>query len=269
MKVVATILSLVAACLAGIAIWIYYPQYQIEQLKEGNGPHTLASERKDTYVEYFRKSDKQVLRHVAIGDSIITGFGANPKENLVKTFSENLEASIQKDVQFQNEGINEITSSELNELVQNGEFDEQIKQADIVTINVGGNDILQLGFEEGFYEAVQSFDLLQTEFNENLTDVLDRVHELNPKATVLLLELYNPLDREFELYTLADRFLPKWNVQLYELASKLDYAVVVDTTEVINSEQPQNLSDDGIHPSELGYHAIAEQMLNQLETRTR
>ncbi|WP_046179795.1 GDSL-type esterase/lipase family protein [Domibacillus tundrae] len=267
MKVIATIFSLLAACVAGFAIWMYYPQYQIEQLKEG--PHTLASERKDTYVEYFRKSDKQVLRHIAIGDSVITGFGANPKENLVKTFSENLESSIQKEVQFQNEGINEITSSELNELVQNGQFDEQIKQADIVTINIGGNDILKLGFEEGFYEAVQSIDSLQTEFNTNLTDIMNRVHTLNPDATVLLLELYNPLEKEFELYTLADRFLPRWNVQFYELAAEHDYAVVVDTAEVINSEMPQNLSDDGIHPSELGYHAIADQMLNQLQRETR
>ncbi|WP_046175269.1 SGNH/GDSL hydrolase family protein [Domibacillus indicus] len=267
MKIIATIFSLVAACVAGFAIWIYYPQYQIEQLKEG--PQTLASERKDTYIEYFRKVDKPVLYHVAIGDSVINGFGAHPKENLVKAFSENLESSIHKEVQFHNEGINEITSRELNDLVQNGQFDKQIQQADIVTINIGGNDILQLGFEEGFYEAVQSFDSLQKEFSANLADIMGRVHELNPEATVLLLELYNPLDKDFELYTLASRFLPRWNVQFYEMASNYDNAVVVDTTEVINSEKPQNLSDDGIHPSALGYHAIANQMLNELQQKTR
>ncbi|OXS78332.1 SGNH/GDSL hydrolase family protein [Domibacillus enclensis] len=267
MKGIAAILSVVAACVAGLAIWMYYPHYQIEQLKQG--PQTLASEPKDTYVEYFRSNEKQTLKHVAIGDSVITGFGVHPKENLVKTFSENLEASIQKDVQFQNEGINEITSSELNELVQSGRFDKQIMQADIVTLNVGGNDILQLGFEEGFYEAIQSFDSLQSAFNQNLTDIMERVHELNPEATVLLLELYNPLDKDFELYSLADRFLPRWNVQFYELAASHDYAVVVDTTDVINSESPENVSEDGIHPSELGYHAIADQMLSQLQRQTR
>ncbi|WP_050181671.1 SGNH/GDSL hydrolase family protein [Domibacillus robiginosus] len=267
MKVIATILSVVAVCVAGFAIWVYYPQYQIKQLKEG--PQTLASEQRETYIDYFRESDKPVLRHLAIGDSIITGFGAPPKENLVKSFSESLESSIQKEVQFQNEGINEITSSELNRLVQDGEFDEQIKQADIVTINIGGNDILQLGFQKGFYEAVQSFDSLQTTFNANLADMMERVHSLNPEATVLLLELYNPFHKEFEFYTMADRFLPRWNLQFYELAAKYDYAVVVDTTEVINSETPQNVSDDGVHPSKLGYHAIADQMLVQLQQEVR
>ncbi|MCI2253356.1 GDSL-type esterase/lipase family protein [Domibacillus sp. PGB-M46] len=267
MKVIATILSVVAVCVAGFAIWIYYPQYQIEQLKEG--PQTLASEQKKTYIDYFRESDKQVLRHLAIGDSIITGFGAPPKENLVKSFSESLESSIQKEVEFQNEGINEITSTELNRLVQGGEFDDQIKKADIVTINIGGNDILQLGFQKGFYEAVQSVDSLQKTFNANLTDIMERVHTLNPEATVLLLELYNPLDKEFELYSMADRLLPRWNLQFYELAAKHDYAVVVDTTEVINSETPQNVSDDGIHPNEFGYHAIADQMLFQLQQEVR
>lgn len=267
MKVIATILGVVAVCVAGFAIWIYYPQYQIKQLKEG--PQTLASERQDTYVEYFRKSEKPVLRHLAIGDSIITGFGAPPRENLVKSFSENLESSIHKEVQFQNEGINEITSSELNRLVQGGEFDDQIKQADIVTINIGGNDILQLGFQEGFYEAIQSFDSLQTTFKANMSDMMERVHTLNPDATVLLLELYNPFHKEFEFYTMANRFLPRWNLQFYELAAQHDYAVVVDTTEVINSEMPQNVSDDGVHPSQLGYHAIADQMLSQLHQEVR
>lgn len=267
MKVIASILSLAAAGVAGIAIWIYYPQYQINQLKEDR--QTLASEQSETYIDYFRSADKPLLRHVALGDSIITGYGANPTENLVKTFSENLEKDIQKDVLFQNEGINEITSGELNELVQSGRFDEQIRSADIITLNVGGNDILRLGFEKGFYEAVRSFDTLQTEFDQNLSDTLTHIHELNPEAAVLLLELYNPLDSNSELYTVADQFLPKWNVKIYQMASELDYAVVVDTTEVINGQKPQNLSDDGVHPSGLGYNAIAEQMINELATKTR
>ncbi len=267
MKAIASILSLIAACMAGIAIWVYYPQYQINQLKDEK--HTLASEQSETYIDYFRDSEKTELRHVALGDSIIKGYGANPKENLVKTFSESLEKDIRKKVLFQNEGINEITSSELNALVQSGKFDRQIQSADIITLNIGGNDILRLGFEEGFYEAIRSFDTLQTEFNGNLSEILNRVHTLNPEATVLLLELYNPLDQKADLYTVADKFLPKWNVKLYQLAEELDYAVVVDTTAVINGEQPQNLSYDGVHPSGLGYSAIAEQMLNELETNTR
>lgn len=267
MKVIASILSLLVACVAGAAIWMYYPQYQISQLKEEK--HTLASEQSETYIDFFRSSEKESIRHVALGDSIIKGYGANPTENLVKTFSENLEEDIHKEVLFQNEGINEITSGELNGLVQSGRFDKQIRSADIITLNIGGNDILQLGFKEGFYEAIHSFDSLQKEFNGNLSAILARIHELNPEATVLLLELYNPLDSNSDLYAVADKFLPKWNVKLYQLASELDYAVVVDTTTVINGRKPQNLADDGVHPSGLGYSAIAEQMINQLETKTR
>jgi lysophospholipase L1-like esterase len=271
MKIFAYLLSFLLAAVLGAAIWIYYPQYQINQVKKevASELHTFASENQVSYVDYFRSVDKQQIHHLALGDSIIKGFGANPNENLVRSFSTNLEEDIQKEVLYQNEGINEITSEELNELVQKGEFDEQIKKADIVTINIGGNDILHLGFEKGFYEAIRSFDQLQMAFSNNLSSTMNRINELNPDATVLLLELYNPLEQDSEFYSLADKILPKWNLKLYQLADEVDYAVVIETTDVINSEQPQRLSNDGVHPNGLGYEAISDKMITQLKMDTR
>lgn len=266
-KGLAAIFGLLAACVAGVAIWLYYPQYQIQQLKEES--YTLASSQQITYLDYFQKSKKQAVHHVALGDSIITGFGSHANQNLVKEFSQNLEQRIGKSVTVENKGINEITSTDLNKLVQSGHFNEEIKKADIVTINIGGNDILQLGFEKGFYEAIRSFDELQANFDRNLSGILTKVHEINPDATILLLELYNPLDPGFELHAAADQFLPKWNVKLYQQVSHLDYAVVISTTKVINSDKPQNVASDGIHPSARGHRAIAKQMMTELETTRR
>ncbi|OKL37345.1 GDSL-type esterase/lipase family protein [Domibacillus mangrovi] len=271
MKVIGYVLSLIGVGVLGVSIWLYYPQYQIDKVKKETAAvsHTMASEHHISYTEYYRSVDKPILHHLALGDSIIKGFGASSNKNLVKAFSLNLEKDIQKQVIYQNEGINEITSEELNNLVQQGEFDEKIKNADIVTINIGGNDILRLGFEEGFYEAIRSFDRIQTDFVHNLSSTMNRINKLNPNATVLLLELYNPLDQENEFYSLADKILPKWNLKLYQLADEVDYAVVIETTDVINSEQRQYLSYDGVHPNARGYDAIAEQMLIQLKNDTR
>ncbi|OLN22020.1 hypothetical protein BTO30_11870 [Domibacillus antri] len=271
MKVFASILGLLAAVVLGLSIWIYYPQYQINQMKNETASDSpaWASAYEVSYLEYYRSVDKPIIHHLALGDSIIKGYGANPNDNLVKSFSVNLEEDIQKEVFYQNEGINEITSGELNELVQEGAFDEKIKNADIITINIGGNDILRLGFEKGFYEAVKSFDALQTNFDQNLSGIMNRITTLNPEATVLLLELYNPLDKSSEFYSIADTVLPKWNLKLYQMAEKLDHAVVIETTAVINSEKPQNLAFDGVHPSAMGYSAISKQMLSQFREDTR
>ncbi|OMP67002.1 GDSL-type esterase/lipase family protein [Domibacillus epiphyticus] len=271
MKFFAYILGLLAAVVLGVCIWIYYPQYQINQMKKESVSDSpaWASEHEVTYMEYYRSIDKPTIQHLAIGDSIIKGYGANPNENLVESFSVELEEDIKKDVFYQNEGINEMTSSELNELVQQGTYDEQIKTADIITINIGGNDILRLGFEKGFYEAIRSFDTLQKTFDNNLSSITNRIKTLNPDATLLLLELYNPLEQNNEFYDVADKVLPKWNLKLYQLASKLDNAVVIETTAVINSEKPQNLAYDGVHPNALGYNAISEQMLIQFRKDTR
>ncbi|GAA3324377.1 hypothetical protein GCM10020331_052000 [Ectobacillus funiculus] len=94
------------------------------------------------------------------------------------------------------------------------------------------------------------------------------MNELNPKAIVVLLELYNPLEPGSELYSLADQLLPKWNVKLYEAASRFSSSIVIETTKVINGKHLQYLSEDGVHPNALGYDAISKQMLQQFQNQS-
>lgn len=264
MKMLKYLLLFVLFIGLGISAWLYYPQYQINKMKK----QTVEVSKDATnmsYINYYRNAKAEQIHHLALGDSIIRGFGAPENENLGYQFSIKLESQIDKKIEFQNEGINGITSDELRALVQEGRFDDQIKNADIVTISVGGNDILRMAKRQNFQTVFQTFNQLQSTFSKNLTDIAERINMLNPDATIVFLELYNPLSPESELYPLADQLLPKWNLLIYEVADRYPSSLVVETTKVINGEKRQHLSADGVHPNSAGYTAISEQMLSQFK----
>jgi lysophospholipase L1-like esterase len=252
----------------GISSWLYYPKYEMDQMKK-HAAEVSHDASHVSYLNYFRNAKKKEIVHLAIGDSVIRGVGASQNENLVSQFSNKLAQQIHKKIQFQNEGINGITSSELKTLVQAGRFDEEIKKSDIVTINVGGNDILRMAKRQSFQNVFQAFHQLQTTFSENLSDIAARIKKLNPNATIVFLELYNPLSPNDQVYQLADQLLPKWNVKIYEVANQYPLSMVVETTKVINGEQRQNLAPDGVHPNSSGYTAISEQMIYQFKHQYR
>ena len=259
----------VTSCIAlGVAGWFYYPKYQIYKMKNASAPSVEAEKRSVSYIDYVRQLNKPELNHLALGDSIIRGIGAGENESFVDRFSAMLEQQTNKPIVLQNEGVAGMTSSELNALLQTGKLDEVIQKADIITINIGGNDIIHSVKNRNYLQAIQSFDGLQAAFVDNLAQITTKVNELNPKAIVVLLELYNPLEPGSELYSLADQLLPKWNVKVYEAASRFSSSIVIETTKVINGKHLQYLSEDGVHPNALGYDAISKQMLQQFQNQS-
>lgn len=268
MKIIKYLFVFVLIIGLGISAWLFYPQYQIHNMKKQAVEVSRAAERV-SFLDYFRNSEATQINTLAIGDSVIRGVGAQQNEDLVFQFSTKLETKIDKKIQFQNEGINGITSSELRELVHEGRFDEEIKKADIVTINVGGNDILRITNGRNFQSVLQTLDDVQSTFSKNLSDIASRINMLNPNATIVFLELYNPLSVDDQVYPLADKLLPNWNLNIYEIANQYSPSIVVETTKVINGENLQNLSPDGVHPNSAGYAAISEQIIYQLKNQYR
>jgi len=257
--------------IAGVgSAWYFYPQYQINKLQKAAAMSAKNKHRKVTsYLQYFAKMKAPKINHLAIGDSVIKGIGANQQEDFITQFSKDLKHATGKTVISSNEGIPGITSTELNDLIQQGKFDDEIKGADIITVNVGGNDILRLAKQKNIYQAIQSFRTLQNDFENNLMQITTHINRLNPKATLVYLELYNPLNPNNQFYGLANKLLPKWNINIYKAADQIHSSIVVETSKVINDKHLQYLSSDGVHPNSKGYLAISRKMFYEFQHTAR
>ncbi|KZR58831.1 GDSL-type esterase/lipase family protein [Pseudobacillus badius] len=264
-RLIKYIISVLVVAAIAVSLWLYYPTYQIRQMKEETAP--TSAQAALSYVDYFSNMDKETLTHLAIGDSIIAGFGSENEKSFVDDFSRLLEEQTGKTVALENEGILGINSTNLHTLVQRGAFDEQMKRADLITINVGGNDILEMLNQGDYKNVVANFDSMRGTFIQNLTAITEKIKQENPSATIVFLEMYNPLKQNHNLYKVADQLLPKWNVKIYETARQYEHSIVLETTKVINSQHLQYLSSDGVHPNALGYEALSKQMLKQLKKK--
>lgn len=268
MKIIKILLLSSLLAVLSFSAWIYYPQYQINKIKQENAP-TVENTNKLTYIDYYKTIPGSTINHLALGDSIIRGYNIPEEENFVSQFSSQLSVETGKQVISNNVGVIGITSDRLNQYVQDGLYDEAIKEADLITVNVGGNDILKLVKKSDIYSALKSFDSLQTDFSQNLAEITTKIGELNPSATIVLLELYNPMPADHQFYSLADKLLPKWNLMIYEAAKWTGSSIVVQTTNVINSDNLEYLSSDGVHPNYSGNTAISSQILQQFQQQNK
>ncbi|MCM3575181.1 GDSL-type esterase/lipase family protein [Mesobacillus subterraneus] len=268
MRIIKILLLSSLLAVLSFSAWIYYPQYQINKIKQENAP-TVENTNKLTYIDYYKTIPGSTINHLALGDSIIRGYNIPEEENFVSQFSSQLSVETGKQVISNNVGVIGITSDRLNQYVQDGLYDEAIKEADLITVNVGGNDILKLVKKSDIYSALKSFDSLQTDFSQNLAEITTKIGELNPSATIVLLELYNPMPADHQFYSLADKLLPKWNLMIYEAAKGTGSSIVVQTTNVINSDNLEYLSSDGVHPNYSGNTAISSQILQQFQQQNK
>jgi lysophospholipase L1-like esterase len=211
-----------------------------------------------TYLEYLKALESNEIVHVAIGDSVVKGVGAENGNNYVTLVSERISKITGKIVNTENAGINGLTSSELLTIVNSGKLDEQIENANLITINIGGNDLLRITTKNGILEVAKMFQDTKGAFEQNLDSILCHIQTINFNAKVVVLEQYNPISKGNSLDQLADKLLDSWNKTIYDVVSDKENIAIAKITNVINHDEANRISEDGIHPNENGYKAISE-----------
>ena len=217
------------------------------------------------------KTVKTYKTYVDLGDSISTGFSL---------------ASYTRTENFWN-----------NETLQKyrSKYQKAVKKANLITLNVGFNDgwfpILYMShklFPDQPLEAIvnyptmlitvlQSAYQLMLEFYVNYSAIVTRIHELNPKATVVLVGNYNPIagwaiprDSQLAFGQLLTPYFQAMNTFKQNQADQYPnyyYADVMDV-EVRTAKLPD--ADAGgfdPHPTEAGHRWMAKQIIKALPAK--
>lgn len=274
MKILKIVLAVLIIIILAVAAWLYYPQYEMHQLM--NKHKVIAQETNKSnikyvsYIEHLKTLNKSTIKITAIGDSVMVGLGGDPSTNgFLKPVKDNLEAKTHKQVILDDKGIVGLTSDRLltNLNTQPALLDE-IKTSDVVFVNIGGNDIVDVFEKSNVTSLVHSFTTLKNKFHHNLKEITEKIHTANPNATIVLLDLYNPVNPNSNLYSSANQLLPQWNVIFYQLADKDDHIAVIETTNAIKGGNEGYISSDGVHPTPKGYEAISKQVMDDLNSET-
>ena len=229
------------------------------------------------------------LKGIALGDSVAAFFGVDEKDGYVAQLSALLNVnSIENN--FTNLAISGLNTQTLLEQLANNAVLAEIKNADIITLNIGGNNILSpfveilvtdfqtlltdiaqpspallLGLiskkmtEQQMATLVEGVMLFQNDF----TEIIKILQTEAPNADIFVNTVYNPITPMLGVYEASEILIPLINKFIQENAEKFGY-IVVDIYSVYK-ESSDNITNFNlitgsvdIHPNAAGHALIAK-----------
>ncbi|WP_409270200.1 SGNH/GDSL hydrolase family protein [Neobacillus sp. SCS-31] len=212
------------------------------------------------------------LKIVSLGDSITYGW------NLDQDRSKPSESAFpnligERDHKVTNLSKPGWTSSQLlAEIEQNPEYADAIRKADIITLNIGSNDLLQttgiIDMVNGkipFNPAVisQKATLASMQLTVNLNTIIENIRS-KTDAPVILYNLYNPYGYDpsnplaTTLYGLGNQILNQVNKDVILRQAKTGSILIADAFSAFDGKQAGYILPNDIHPNLDGQVVLAK-----------
>ncbi|PWK08457.1 GDSL-type esterase/lipase family protein [Tumebacillus permanentifrigoris] len=210
----------------------------------------------------------QTYSVVALGDSLTKGVGDKNGKGYVGYLKDKLDADGRK-VTVNNLGVSGLESPELLKTVQSAGTQAVLKDAKLILISIGGNDITHSVGDISTILTTNKFDetkllAAQDRYTKNLDEILKLVRTSNPNAPVLVVGLYNPFEGIVEDGAKLTALLDGWNANAISIVQKYANAKIVPTADIFEWNTDRLLSGDHFHPNESGYEKMAERIKQAL-----
>ena len=205
------------------------------------------------------------LQYVVLGDSIGYGAGVlNPDEACYGRIVADTNG-----YDYQNHAVSGNKTEHLLRHLDRAEVSAAVKQADIISISIGGNDYLTdnvtgLVLDATFRNDYSRMDKITAQLKLNFAAIIEKIRALNPDAVILMQTLYNPgTGINKAPYQAATNRLNDL-IRDY-LASHPGAFTIVDVAAAFGTDRTY-IAQDSIHPSARGNERIAEVILRTLKT---
>jgi acyl-CoA thioesterase-1 len=236
---------------------------------------------------------KEAPAYIALGDSLAFGVGASDPAatGYVALTQDSLARSDRynhRGLELVNLAVPGATSGDL--LLPGGQVDRAVAEiverleddssaddnVEIITVNVGGNDILSLGTTDspcladplsGDCESIYQDTL--GEMGDNLAETLKRLREAAPNADIIVMDLYSPLSgRGGPADIIASFAIEAMNAVTEATVSEAEVgAKMARVYPVFRGHAADLVSEDFVHPNDDGHALMAEVVLAAIEGR--
>ncbi|WP_242308613.1 GDSL-type esterase/lipase family protein [Bacillus cereus group sp. BfR-BA-01524] len=205
---------------------------------------------------WIDKQTNESFYHLVLGDSLAKGYGST-QGGFAELASKQIEAQTHKPITVENLGINGLTTDRLAKKVQSEDVKQKIRAANIITINIGGNNLFRLNRDVGVIDGIKMLNKEKAHFEADVKNIVKTVRDQNPDALLILSELYNPLQLDDSIASYADMFLDGWNESVYSIAKVNQPSIVLPIRKLISNDKKELLFDQ-VHPNDKGYTIIAD-----------
>ncbi|MCD8501207.1 MAG: GDSL-type esterase/lipase family protein [Bacillaceae bacterium] len=193
----------------------------------------------------------------ALGDSLTSGVGSLLSNGFVEEYALLTERTLRRNVVIHNYAKSGIKSDQLIHDLRRPEVRNSIFYADIITITIGGNDLLHANREFKRTGNPAIFSNALHYFRQNVSQVLNEIDLIkanNPSPyTLRVIGLYNPYPSVPYSHYWVDMF----NKTLADITNQ--YGVFVNIYPTLTNNKKM-IWLDKLHPNKNGYKTIAYEL---------
>jgi lysophospholipase L1-like esterase len=210
--------------------------------------------------DLFQKDQKIV----AIGDSLTQGVGDETENGgyvgiLNHTFEDH-----HLNISVNNFGKKGNRSDQLLKRLEKDEVSSAIKEADIVLVTIGGNDIMKVVKTNFTNLTLEHFQEEKMEYVKRLSAIINKINELNPDTQIYLIGFYNPFESYFSNIEQLGIIFNNWNQAAKSVTDEYDNVLFIPTNDLFINSDTELLAEDQFHPNTNGYKLIAKRILEHL-----
>ncbi|MEX2783688.1 SGNH/GDSL hydrolase family protein [Streptococcus sp. H49] len=232
----------------------------------------------------FTASQTQALSYVAIGDSLTEGVGDTTEQGgFVPLLAHSLTSDYQYEVTSSNFGVAGNTSQQiLKRMQKEADIQSALAQADLMTLTVGGNDVMAVVRKNLSDLSVDSFTEPAAAYQERLRQIIELARSDNSDLPIYILGIYNPFYLNFPDMTAMQEIVDNWNQTTQDLTQEYDNVyfvaindllykgingqegVVQNTGEQSNVVNDALFTGDNFHPNNIGYQIMSDAVMERI-----
>lgn len=205
---------------------------------------------------------------IALGDSITFGLYL-PSTSMTTPSPDAFPSLIANDenLQVDNLGVPGWTSQDLlTSLTNSSTFQDSVRHAKVVTLDIGSNDLLSIASQDGILSSPnptitpaeqQQFASAIQQFSRTLPAIVNRIQELSPSSKIVLYNLYNPIPSTApQLFAFGESLIGAENVIISQCANQFQIPVA-DAYAAFAGHDDTYLIPGNVHPDLLGQQVLA------------
>ena len=179
----------------------------------------------------------------ALGDSLTHGVGdTSNRGGYVYLVKQKLEHQNQVKVTSHNYGKTGDRSDQIQaRLEKSKQMQAELKQADVITLTVGGNDMMKV-LQDNFLllannKLAGAMPKAKEDYRLKLTSLFKTIRHYNEDAPIFLISIYNPFYVYFPTLTDLQKYTNQWNVLAKQVANRDGNTYFVDVNRQLSEGQ--------------------------------
>lgn len=201
--------------------------------------------------------------YLVLGDSIAYGSGlSNPEEAVYGKIVADTDGFA-----YENYAVPGHTTENLLHRMENEGVREAIRNADIISISIGGNNFLLGDLNGLLYDGIVKgeyarLDEIAASFYDDLGKIVETIRTLNTDAAIVLQTLYNP--QTGDIGNVYQQGADRLNAKIWKYAKEHPSQILVADVAKALTDSEKDFAQDRIHPSAAGNEKIARVVLQTL-----